>query len=35
MGNGYGMGSFGGIGVLVIALVLLGIAVVTVRRRNT
>jgi len=29
------MGGFGGIGVLVVALVVLGIAVVTVRRRNT
>ena len=34
-GMGYGMGGFGGIGVLVLALVVLGIAVVAFRRRST
>ena len=33
-GMGYGMGGYGGIGVLVLALVVLGIAVVAFRRRN-
>ena len=31
---GYGMGGFGGIGVLVLALVVLGIAVMAFRRRS-
>ena len=34
-GMGYGMGGFGGIGVLVLALVVLGIAVVAFRQRST
>jgi hypothetical protein len=32
---GYGMGGFGGIGVLVLALVVLGFAVVAFHRRGT
>ena len=31
---GYGMGAFGGIGVIVLALVVVGIAVVALRRRS-
>ena len=31
---GWGMGGFGGIGVLVVALVVLGVAVLLFRRRN-
>ncbi len=34
-GMGYGMGGFGGIGVLVLALVVLGVALVAFRRGST
>ena len=33
-GMGWGMGGFGGIGVLVVALAVLGVAVLLFRRRN-